>query len=341
MDTTEDRAARIALRERLARASAYDLLDVVEAAGDHPLHDRRASVALELLLERGALPDDLAVRIASTQFERPLTPHDDEDDELVRSAVTLLFGVSPVRFLEVLAPVLVSGRSRWPHRVLELLAAQLECAWTDEARGFDERDLPRGPTPDPGWQELVERVAPALRSASLVDLDDVIAGLAWTYLPRMNRVVRRIASGAEEGAAFALAGFDVSMVEKQKVVRALDGLGGAPLTNLHLVDHQCGGLGCQQVTLLGLPLASNALREEGTPSSPIVEELLDVLSGGDLVTRMSRPLDRHASDPWTSFRHPIRGERRAASSSLRTTPCVRAAPSVRLTNGSSSRWGDA
>ncbi|MBS2014838.1 MAG: hypothetical protein JST00_18255 [Deltaproteobacteria bacterium] len=299
VDTDEERAARIALRERYSGAWSDDLLELVRAAGDHPLHERRGSVALELLVERRALPEDLAVRIVTSQFERPLTPDDHDDIELVRAAMNLLSHVHGVRILEVLAPMMVKRRGVWPGTVLALLEEHLETAWLDETRGFDDADPPCGYPPEAGWRELLDRISDRETPPSHVDLDMLRAGLDWTYLPRVNRVVRRIDSGAEQGAAFALAGFDVTEHQEKNVLRALDGLGGRAITNLHLVCHQCGGYGCAQVTLLGLPLASAALRDEVTPGSEHVEALLEVLSGSAVVTRTSRSGAGRASDPGT------------------------------------------
>jgi len=282
-ETDQDRAARIALRERLALLSTNELLAVVEGAGDRPLLDRKASICLERLVGMRALPDDFAFRIVHAHLAAPLNEELDtlEQMTLDGEAIDILIHTNPVRVLEELAHVVQGGRPAQLGALLRFLECQLDLAWTDEARGFDDHDPPAGLVPDPGWSDLLDGVRVHEDLVTTVGVGEVRDALEWTYLPRINRSLRRIESGAEQGAAFVLAGFDVGArrLEVDEVVRALDGLGGRAKTNLHLVTHQCGGTGCSHYTILGIPLGTRALQAHFGPGAPGSDGMLDLLEG--------------------------------------------------------------
>ena len=282
-ETEQDRAARIALRERFAHAPTAELLAIVEGAGERPLRDRKASICLERLVGASALPDELAFRIVRAHLAAPVD-HELEPSEqlsLDSEAIGLLFNTNPVRVLEELAHVVRGGRATQLAAVLGFLETQLDIAWTDEERGVDDDGAPARLVPDPGWHELLDGVLVPEPFATLVGAGEVRDALEWTYLPRVNRSLRRIESGAEQGAAFVLAGFDVGerRIEVDAIVRALDGLGGRAKTNLHLVTHQCGGMGCAHYTLLGIPLGTRALHEHFGPGARGSDDMLDLLEG--------------------------------------------------------------
>lgn len=269
--TPDARAARIALHKRLANASNELLFEWFAA------RDRGASVALEILAERGAANDlvlDLvrnetsfitprvAFDVHPTCDSRTLleairdTPFEEEEEELPRALAQIAIRMDPSVVFDVMAPV-VRANGVLSRPMLLALCAQLDEAWTrpyDNAIGFEDGDGPLGPLPDPRWHEVVRTQA----TADDWYLQSFVPGFGP---PEPPAALRKIHSGAEDGDVFVLAGFEVRELSVEALSEVAERLGPRIETNLHYVEHQYGGTSCRQTRLVGLPLSSPDLRK--------------------------------------------------------------------------------
>ena len=320
--TEQERAASIALHQRLTRRSSADLAAIVRTAldGGPSLHggpdERFASLALEVLVARPEAPPELVLGVirrrpallterCASRFSDAVTldgaellpallealPRDASlNDARARTFARLAFRAEPALVFEHLAKVVRAHGSPLASAVIETLSEQMNDAWTSrDGRGFDDAEGPITHVPDPRWREAIAAARARDLPDPRVDEDiiyDLLAAFDWTNERRSLPPLRAIQSGGPEGEAFVLAGFDVGpRADPGALARALAGLGTRDVSNLHHVEHQDSRLGGEH-WLVGLPLATRALSAALSPGEGRAEALFELI--GD------RVVDRHA-----------------------------------------------
>jgi hypothetical protein len=286
LESRPDQVAVIGL-EVLAvrREPCTELLLSVVQTSPHLLTHTSINLAVQVSAER---QDELLSLIAARAQRAP-------NDSVGQLLAQMAIHMNPDRVFTHFAPIVRSGRGATARGTVSMLLDQVHAAWTRE-QGFDALDSPIAAVPDARWCAVLSAPSDAL--AASVDvlhannaaacaednvLPELLRALTWTHAAcsRDSELIRSLQSGAEDGTAFVIAGFDVSeiaeplsLAQAQALALKLSTLLPRAETNLHYITHQCGGHACRQYTLIGIPLGSPGLSSTFAPASPAVELLL-------------------------------------------------------------------